>query len=519
MKGLKRSFYRVIVLAVAVMLLFTACSSGGSSTVTDKNAGSAATDAQTSAVSQASSAKSGAPAELVLGYWIMTPVPSDMQLVLDEVNKILVPEINVKIVSTIGLNFGNYRDQLNLMLSSNEHLDAFACYAGDFGNYVAKGQVVEMDDLLAKYGKGIVDAVGMDYLKAGVINGKQYGLTTNRDLALDHGFVMIKEILDKYKIDYTKIKTLDDVAGVFQTIKEKEPNMIPLATQASAMMDQIPTVDRLGDYLGVLLNYGQNDLKVVNYFDTPEYEKYVRYFREWYKKGYMSENVLTNTDDPNALMRAGKAFSTTSNLKPGFDTKQSKVVQKPVVSVAVTPTYTATSVVQTAQWCIARNSKDPAATMKFLNKMYTDPKICNLLSWGIEGKHYVVKSNGLIDYPSGVTVDNVGYNLNLGWLFGNQFITYVWEGDPPDLYKQLDQWNKSAIKSKAFGFTYNSVPVKTEVAAVTNVCKQYRNGLEYGALDPDKILPEFRKKLKDAGIDKIVAEKQRQIDEWAKTQK
>ena len=46
---------------------------------------------------------------------------------------------------------------------------------------------------------------------------------------------------------------------------------------------------------------------------------------------------------------------------------------------------------------------------------------------------------------------------------------------------------------------------------------EYRCGLEWGVLDPDTALPEFRAKLKAAGIDKVVEEKQRQLDAWLET--
>jgi putative aldouronate transport system substrate-binding protein len=34
-------------------------------------------------------------------------------------------------------------------------------------------------------------------------------------------------------------------------------------------------------------------------------------------------------------------------------------------------------------------------------------------------------------------------------------------------------------------------------------------------VNPDKVLPEFISKLKAAGIDKVIAEKQRQLNLWA----
>jgi putative aldouronate transport system substrate-binding protein len=65
------------------------------------------------------------------------------------------------------------------------------------------------------------------------------------------------------------------------------------------------------------------------------------------------------------------------------------------------------------------------------------------------------------------------------------------------------------------GFSFDQEPVKTEVAAVQNVMAQYRKALENGASDPVTILPEYQAKLRAAGLDKIIAEKQKQLDAWA----
>ena len=37
--------------------------------------------------------------------------------------------------------------------------------------------------------------------------------------------------------------------------------------------------------------------------------------------------------------------------------------------------------------------------MKYLNLMYTDPDIMNLLALGVEGVHYEMTDDGTIDFP------------------------------------------------------------------------------------------------------------------------
>ena len=70
-------------------------------------------------------------------------------------------------------------------------------------------------------------------------------------------------------------------------------------------------------------------------------------------------------------------------------------------------------------------------------------------------------------------------------------------------------------KSPALGYSFKAESVSSEVAAVETVMEQYCYSFNAGALDPDKALPEFIDALKAAGIDKVIAENQRQLDEWA----
>ena len=502
----KMRFVSILASVFCALFLLNACSGGPSGQSGTSGSGSSA------------GTKTGDPAELTIGFYINSSMPTDMDAVLDEINKILLEKANAKITDKVVLNYGNYLEQITLMLSGNEKLDTFLCRnSTNFIQYVTRGQLLEMDDLLKEYGQGIVDAVGQDFLDAGVVGGHQYGLTSIRDLAKEYGFTMLKSYADKYDIKMEDIKTMDDMGAAFAKIKAGEPDMIPLVatTGANALMEYLIGIDALTDYCGVLMNYGNDDpMKVVNYFATEEYAYWCNYMHDWYQKGYIAEDFLTNNDQPHDLMRAHRGFAMPTGLKPGFDVQESNVVGEPMVSVALSERYTTTTLVETAQWCIPHNATEPEAAMKFLNLLFTDEKLINLFDWGIEGKHYVKTADGHITYPEGVTSENTGYSLGLGWIFGNQYLSYVWEGDDIDVYDQLKEFNQTAMKSGAFGFVYDNSKVKTEVAAVNNVLNEYRAGLEYGVLDPETALPEFLSKLETAGIDKIIAEKQSQLDAW-----
>jgi putative aldouronate transport system substrate-binding protein len=44
--------------------------------------------------------------------------------------------------------------------------------------------------------------------------------------------------------------------------------------------------------------------------------------------------------------------------------------------------------------------------------------------------------------------------------------------------------------------------------------KEYFGTLNVGIVDPDKYLPQYLDKLNASGVDKVIAEKQKQFDGW-----
>lgn len=102
----------------------------------------------------------------------------------------------------------------------------------------------------------------------------------------------------------------------------------------------------------------------------------------------------------------------------------------------------------------------------------------------------------------------------MGWLMPNQFITHTWEGDNPDLWENIKNFNDSAQKSATSGFAFGTSNVATEITSVQNVYEEYQMSIEYGFVDPVTAIPEMNDKMMEAGLDKIIEEKQTQLDEW-----
>ncbi|MDI4648946.1 ABC transporter substrate-binding protein [Cohnella hashimotonis] len=508
--------------AAASLLLATAVALSACGGNNDGNnaapSGSSAASGNPAPSGSGSAAPSGKMEEITVTFPMISTVIPQMPAIEAAINKISQAKINTT-VKLKAISSGEWVQQTNLMFTSNETMDLMYVSGGLYSSMVAKNQLVALDELLGQYGEGVKAAVGEDYINVPKIKGAIYAVPSVRDLASSYGVIMRKDLIDKYNIDVDAIKTLDDFAAALKTVKAGEPDFAPLVPPGVNMsfLDGYMTYDNLGDSLGVLPNY-DNGLKVVDLYESQEYKELVTKFRQWYQDGYVLKDASTNKTSTFELLRSGKGFAYFAAIKPGIAEQEGKAAGTEVVAKELTPVIARTGTVTGAMWGIPVNSKHRESAMKFLNLMYADKDIVNLLDWGIEGEHYakVDGQDGVIKYPEGVNAANTTYNMPLGWMFGNQFLSYTMEGGDADIWNKMDAFNKSAQHSKAMGFAFDATPVKTEFAAVSNVVTQYKLPLETGSVDPEKVLPEFIAKLKSAGIDKIVAEKQKQLDEWAK---
>lgn len=495
----------LLVALLVTALLVSACGSGS---VTSATTQAGATTAAPTASNEAYE---------VLYAFAMSPTPADYGLVEAAISKKTQEKINVTFKG-LPLAFGAFNQQINLMISGGEKLDLIWQQGTLLPSYVSQNRLIALDEYLPANGADITKYLG-NYIETGKINGKIYCTPAIRNMGNGYGFVFRTDLLEKYKIDATTIKTYEDVEKVFATVSAGEPGMFMTMGQnnTSTVYDQAYNhFDSLNDGLGVLMDMTQ--LKVVNKFEDPAYAETLKRIRGWYEKGWIPKDIATMQETSAQLAKAGKLFSWCSNIKPGYDTQSYVQSGYKMTMVEMIPNFAISAAVNGNSLSIPVTCKNPAKTVQFLNLLYGDPEIINLIDYGIEGKHYKVNSDGTATYADGIDATNSGYNHGLGWQFGNQPLSYVFN-NTPTLWKDLTAWNTKATMSAAFGFNFDSAAVKAEQTALTNIINQYKVALENGAVDPTAELPKFNAALKSAGIDKYIAEKQKQLDTWAAAKK
>lgn len=430
-----------------------------------------------------------------------------------KINEIMKKDINMQI-DIEPISWGAYGETMKLILSGGEKMDIVPILVDQANSVVNAKQVVDLTDYIEKYGKNLKEVLG-DTVNAANINNYVYGVTTGREWFNETSVIMRKDIVEECGIDTSAIKSYQDLTDVYAVVKEKHPEMNMMASNNGTTPDtRYETVDILTDGFGVLMNYGQDD-KVTNYYESDQYKEFVETMYDWQQKGYLSKDAATTTESIENQIKAGVAFSYFAPNKPGLENSANFTCGTEMVIVPLCETWAGTAQISFLTYGISSSSKDKDKTMQCLDYMYGNKDVLNLLNWGEEGVDYEVKDaeKGIIGYPEGKD-DTNAYHLAEGWQLFNQFDMYIWEGDDPEIWNQYKEKNDAALKSKAFGFTYDSTSVANELAALSNVKAKYVAALGSGSVDPATTLPEFNEELKKAGLDKVIATKQEQLDAW-----
>lgn len=516
-----------VLLAAALTLSLAACSggTGNSSTGSTSSASESSESSESSADESSEEVDLREPELVTLDIVTMASgkEESGIAQVEEAMNAILEEQFNVNVNLTF-LPFGSYADQTTLMLSSGEGIDLIAVYMVPFASCATTGQIMPIDDLLEKYGQGIIEELGWDMINCGRVDGELYGLTQGRDLAASEGFAYRLDLADKYDLDMDSVKTLEDLEEVLKVIKENEESVWPVAVSAGENIRNWGW-DSLGDEmvnLGVLSDMAQ-DTTVVNLYETEQYENLVTTMYNWMQEGLIQADAVNTTETASTLLEAGTAFGYFTNLKPYYAEENNANLQNRIGVVDnMVSALATTDRVTMALWSIAGSCEHPEAAMKVLNSLYSDPEVANLYMYGVEGVHYEVLEEGAVTngqdriyFADGLDATTTTYRKSGTWLCPNQFVGDIWGEDlPADYWDATRNFNNNSEKSAAFGFSFDATKTPNETAACTNVVNKYHKALVCGALDPAETLPKFNQELKDAGLDVIITEKQAQLDAW-----
>ena len=324
----------------------------------------------------------------------------DEERIEQKINEILEPELNANL-DIVVLPWASASQQLQLMLSGDEKIDVFYTQATNAVQYMNAGQIIDMSELIDKYGTNIKQIYGEDIAKINQIEGFVYGVPNQIERGSIPAVFMRKDLVEKYNIDTSQIKEPKDLESVFETVKAGEPDMTMLYSinDGDTPVTRLFRGDNLSDnnYLGVLMDQ-TNSTKLENFFATDWFKDTTTMLYNWYQKGYISQDAGTNTENWRTVCKAGNLFSLFFAYHPGtpVEFESSTGYDFEIVPFYNEPIINSSSY-NGVTFSIAQNSENPEKTMEVLDYIYGSSEIMNLLNWGEQDKDYVIEDadNGI----------------------------------------------------------------------------------------------------------------------------
>jgi len=514
-----------------------------------------------SACTKANTASKKAKLPLVtLEFLAPAPTTSvnDLDAILNKFYEQTKDTLNVKINYTF-TTFDNIGQKASLKLAAGEQLDGVYTAQWTSPNImqmVSKGQLVNLDKYFTDDKlPGLKKNFNQDYLKNNSFVDTKgeyhtYGVPFSHSFTGGAVVYYRQDLADKYGLGV--IKSYDDLLKYFDAVKTNEKGMIPFSwlgsTDAISSTLQTMTDPVVKKHNTVLQNGVGIAIKddgsiytssnaVVSSLD-PEYKKLspfsdsdplrgYKLAREWYTKGYLEKDILSQKDSEGQFV-AGKAASysrgldtytalnqritgSISGAKLGYmiiDNGERSNVTKSMGS-----TFQAWNFLS-----IPTTSKNVDRTMSFLNWIYADTKNHDLFEFGIEGKNWNAVGDTKYKVPDGVDT-KTNYNFPgylLTWNPGMQ----RYSSDTPDTV--VSEMNKLSdtnffYKTADAGFSFVSDNVKSE-AAKMNDLSSYLRAIGNGVIaDIPGEATKIQKQYDQAGFAKVKDEVSKQFSAWLKT--
>ncbi len=471
---------------------------------------------------------------VVVTYLTMLTEPADLPLVEDHLNELL---------SSKGISLDFYplsileQSRYTTIIGGGETLDLMCVAFTDPAEYAQVGMIKRLTEQdIRTYAPGIAAMVDAgDSLYVYDAKGNIIGISTKEMQNGYGGSYVIRKadleaigLADKYT-DQARIG-YEDLDVIFEKLKEKFPDAYPsgnLGDVSANFMAVDPLGSKAAPQYGVLnLDASLTDTTIVNYYETPQYKEYLSWVQKWYAAGYIFPDALTTSDNNISLFASGKFRGTYIDCWPNLRDEYVTRCGEDVVQLQLMDPY---SVPITAgsgiTWCIGGTAKNPAAALKLLDAMMTDQKLMNTFQFGIEGTHFkmIDQEVGVIDFADGLDASTSGFYNTLG-LYGdkNKMYAILTPGQTVDGVKTTKELSMQMTQTAAkrptpvVGFIWDQSNVKSEIAAVDNVIAQYAASIGVGQ---NKDYDTFIKALKDAGIDRIIADKQAQLDAYLESKK
>lgn len=414
--------------------------------------------------------------------------------------------------------------------------DIFGEYYTWLADAAEEGTFLELSQFLdTESGKKLRERISERYWELTGINGQHYFIGYLDELS-SSGWAVNQDLMEKYGFTEEELgRPLEELGDVFRTVWEGEKDEPEYQIEVDGEMITDFSVFPLTPALlfsrlpfsfvdtGLPIGYWNDEIsddedgsKLVNLFDTERMRRLAETVNQYYQEGYVKNSESGPRGSDHFFMQIDYSGGTVLR-EDSLDTwtNTNGIVLKRI------PYYAQdTSRIVTKSNAILKNSAHPKEAFELLAFVMTDQTASDLLLYGREGMNYERLEDGCVKFlgelDSRYSLKTLG-NLEIS----SPLIPYEDVHKAELLEESLDMLQDSPV----YGFRFDEEPVKEQADAVRELYGQvnyFRSMLMFEKNDMieetnwEEYYDSYCQMMKEAGIDDLVKEMNRQLEAYRK---
>lgn len=484
-----------------------------------------------------------------LNVWILGPgeqvdQPEVFALFNEKLHETL-PNINVN----IEIVSGDYKDRFSRAMSAQEKLDlAWIGWHHNIADEARDGTIIALDDLLEKYGQGIIESLGTETINNHrLMDGKIYQLPSWQGMVGGrNGAKVPTDLIEASGVGENWLSETQEIAYDFwadPSVEKQQAIFDQFALYYQGLVDAGKIYKGMGTATftfpgwngegrvasvcnGGYVRFGDDTFTVKDAYDNEYLKNFYKTMAEFYDKGYVRSDIASaastatwadGLDDQDVVTDAHNAWTDDTGERDsannGFP-----------ISIVFNSKTNLYNLGRATGMCIPFTSEYPEEAMTFLNEMYTNAGLYQLLIYGEEGKHYTEDNDDdhSITVLGGANQPTSDFAYGLWcWTIGtceNVRRTQNSANDPA-YYAALKELEKTAYSSPLLNFSYDKSNYEAEITNLSAISKEYGDTLGKGYLGAagwEEYYNKMLDELKANGIDNIRADCQEQLNAYLK---
>lgn len=500
-------------LAIAALLLLVSCSGDGDGAVSGRQSASPS--------GSANEAKAATPEqEATLKFYFGGEKPAATDEVWARVSDYVKARgLNVK----FNVNFIPWTDlsgKLLIMAASGDKWDMNFDSDTSFNQMAAKDSYMRLNELLPEYAPNLYGKYKQfGKLDAATVNGNIVGLpwTIKMNQRFYAGWRV--DLAEKAGIarEPDSVRTVEDVDKLLYELKAAYPNArISRTSPLPLYWTRDEWIDLAFHGLGYYMDDPAFTVRAME--DQPFFAEAARRAKQWYDDRIINRDVLIDNESGADQWRNGKTlFTITSHewafADPGFSDpsfrQQMSLIYPDARTVNRSPLANVLA--------INRNSEHPDLVLRFLDMMQTDRELYDLVLYGIEGKTYVLNGE-TAEYPGDMNLQTSNYmEWGGNWAFWNPAYMRPTQRYSKNFWLEEEEFASlpANVDSALDGLFIAEDNIRSEVAKRDDTYAGYGKRIEFGSVDHvDGAIADYIARQKANGIDRVIADVQRQVDEF-----